>query len=161
MGKPKVAFVCVHNSCRSQMAEALGKKLADDVFESYSGGTEVKDRINPDAVRMMKKLHGIDMEESQYSKLVSQLPQPDVVIYMGCNVSCPAFTAPYTENWGLSAARAAVISRPAPVVFGVLKHTTGKQMVLPLLSVYSGALHCPGSHLCPECHHLSESVLHL
>lgn len=101
MGKPKVAFVCVHNSCRSQMAEALGKKLADDVFESHSGGTEVKDRINPDAVRMMKKLHGIDMEESQYSKLVSQLPQPDVVIYMGCNVSCPAFTAPYTENWGL------------------------------------------------------------
>lgn len=101
MGKPKVAFVCVHNSCRSQMAEALGKKLAGDVFESYSGGTEVKDRINPDAVRMMKQLHGIDMEETQYSKLVSQLPQPDVVIYMGCNVSCPAFTAPYTENWGL------------------------------------------------------------
>lgn len=101
MGKPKVAFVCVHNSCRSQMAEALGKKLAGEVFESYSGGTEVKDRINPDAVRMMKKLYGIDMEESQYSKLVSQLPQPDVVIYMGCNVSCPTFTAPYTENWGL------------------------------------------------------------
>ena len=101
MGKPKVAFVCVHNSCRSQMAEALGKKLAGDVFESYSGGTEVKDRINPDAVRMMKQLHGIAMEETQYSKLVSQLPQPDVVIYMGCNVSCPAFTAPYTENWGL------------------------------------------------------------
>lgn len=101
MGKPKVAFVCVHNSCRSQMAEALGKKLAGDVFESYSGGTEVKDRINPDAVRMMKQLYGIDMEETQYSKLVSQLPQPDVVIYMGCNVSCPAFTAPYTENWGL------------------------------------------------------------
>lgn len=101
MGKPKVAFVCVHNSCRSQMAEALGKKLAGDVFESYSGGTEVKDRINLDAVRMMKQLHGIDMEETQYSKLVSQLPQPDVVIYMGCNVSCPAFTAPYTENWGL------------------------------------------------------------
>lgn len=101
MGKPKVAFVCVHNSCRSQMAEALGKKLAGDVFESYSGGTEVKDRINPDAVRMMKQLHGIDMEKTQYSKLVSQLPQPDVVIYMGCNVSCPAFTAPYTENWGL------------------------------------------------------------
>lgn len=101
MGKPKVAFVCVHNSCRSQMAEALGKKLAGDVFESYSGGTEVKDRINPDAVRIMKQLHGIDMEETQYSKLVSQLPQPDVVIYMGCNVSCPAFTAPYTENWGL------------------------------------------------------------
>lgn len=63
-GKPKVAFVCVHNSCRSQIAEALGKKLASDVFESYSAGTEPKDRINPDAVRMMKKLHGIDMEDS-------------------------------------------------------------------------------------------------
>ena len=56
-GKPKVAFVCVHNSCRSQIAEALGKKLASDVFESYSAGTELKDHINPDAVRMMKKLH--------------------------------------------------------------------------------------------------------
>lgn len=100
-GKPKVAFVCVHNSCRSQIAEALGKKLASDVFESYSGGTEVKDRINPDAVRLMKQLHGIDMEQTQYSKLVSQLPQPDVVIFMGCNVSCPTFTAPHMENWGL------------------------------------------------------------
>ena len=73
MGKPKVAFVCVHNSCRSQMAEALGKKLAGDVFESYSGGTEVKDRINPDAVRMMKQLHGIDMEETQLSCLYRPL----------------------------------------------------------------------------------------
>ncbi|OUN25262.1 arsenate reductase ArsC [Pseudoflavonifractor sp. An85] len=101
MNKPKVAFVCVHNSCRSQMAEALGKKLASDVFESYSAGTQVKDHINPDAVRMMKQLHGIDMEQTQFSKLISDIPQPDVVIFMGCNVSCPSLTAPYTENWGL------------------------------------------------------------
>ena len=60
-GKPKVAFVCVHNSCRSQIAEALGRKLASDVFESYSAGTELKDHINPDAVRLMKKVYGIDM----------------------------------------------------------------------------------------------------
>lgn len=99
--KPKVAFVCVHNSCRSQMAEALGKKLASDVFESYSAGTQVKDRINPDAVRVMKQLHGLDMEKTQFSKVVSDIPQPDVVIFMGCNVSCPSLTAPYTENWGL------------------------------------------------------------
>lgn len=99
--KPKVAFVCVHNSCRSQMAEALGKKLASDVFESYSAGTQVKDHINPDAVRMMKQLHSIDMEQTQFSKLISDIPQPDVVIFMGCNVSCPSLTAPYTENWGL------------------------------------------------------------
>lgn len=99
--RPRVAFVCVHNSCRSQIAEALGKKLASDVFESWSGGTEAKDRINPDAVRLMKELHGIDMEREQYSKLVSDLPAPDVVIYMGCNVSCPSLTAGYTGNWGL------------------------------------------------------------
>ena len=100
-GKPKVAFVCVHNSCRSQIAEALGKKLASDVFESYSGGTELKDHINQDAVRMMKKLHGIDMEQTQYNKLVTDIPEPDVVIFMGCNVSCPNVPSQYAENWGL------------------------------------------------------------
>ena len=100
-GKPKVAFVCVHNSCRSQIAEALGKKLASDVFESYSAGTELKDHINPDAVRMMKKLHGIDMEQTQYNKLVTDIPEPDVVIFMGCNVSCPNVPSQYAENWGL------------------------------------------------------------
>lgn len=96
-----MAFVCVHNSCRSQMAEALGKKLASDVFESYSAGAELKDHINPDAVRMMKQLHGIDMEETQYNKLISDIPQPDVVIFMGCNVSCPNVPSQYAENWGL------------------------------------------------------------
>lgn len=100
-GKPKVAFVCVHNSCRSQIAEALGRKLASDVFESYSAGTELKDYINQDAVRMMKKLHGIDMEQTQYNKLVTDIPEPDVVIFMGCNVSCPNVPGQYAENWGL------------------------------------------------------------
>ena len=101
MQKPKVAFICVHNSCRSQIAEALGKKLASDVFESYSAGTELKDHINQDAVRMMKKLHGIDMEQTQYNKLVTDIPEPDVVIFMGCNVSCPNVPSQYVENWGL------------------------------------------------------------
>ena len=99
--RKKVAFVCVHNSCRSQIAEALGKKLASDVFESYSAGTELMDHINPDAVRMMKKLHGIDMEQTQYSKLITDIPKPDVIIFMGCNVSCPNVPCQYTENWGL------------------------------------------------------------
>lgn len=100
-GKPKVAFVCVHNSCRSQIAEALGKKLAADVFESYSAGTELREHINQDAVRLMKQVHGIDMEQSQHSKLLSDIPTPDVVILMGCNVGCPIFYSQYTENWGL------------------------------------------------------------
>ena len=101
MGKPKVAFICVHNSCRSQIAEALGKKLAGDVFESYSAGTETKPQINQDAVRLMKQVHGIDMEETQYSKLLSDIPEVDVVITMGCNVHCPNLPCSQREGWGL------------------------------------------------------------
>ena len=97
----KVAFICVHNSCRSQMAEALGKKLAADVFESYSAGTEVKPQINPDAVRLMKQVHGIDMEATQYSKLLSALAPVDVVVTMGCNVQCPTLPCSQREDWGL------------------------------------------------------------
>ena len=97
----KVAFICVHNSCRSQIAEALGRKLASDVFESYSAGTETKPRINQDAVRLMKDLHGIDMEASQYSKLLSDIPAVDVVITMGCNVQCPFLPCSHREDWGL------------------------------------------------------------
>ena len=97
----KVAFICVHNSCRSQIAEALGRKLADDVFESYSAGTETKPQINQDAVRLMKQVHGIDMEASQYSKLLSDIPAMDVVITMGCNVQCPYLPCSHQEDWGL------------------------------------------------------------
>jgi len=97
----KVAFICVHNSCRSQIAEALGKKLASDVFDSYSAGTETKPRINQDAVRLMKQVHGIDMEATQYSKLLSDIAEVDVVITMGCNVQCPYLPCTYREDWGL------------------------------------------------------------
>lgn len=97
----KVAFVCVHNSCRSQIAEALGKYYASDVFESYSAGTETKPMINQDAVRIMKELYGIDMEKSQRSKLLSDIPPVDVVITMGCNVHCPYLPCSLREDWGL------------------------------------------------------------
>lgn len=101
MKKPKVAFICVHNSCRSQIAEALGKALASDVFESYSAGTETRPQINQDAVRLMKALYGIDMEQTQYSKLISDIPEPDIAISMGCNVGCPFIGRPFDDNWGL------------------------------------------------------------
>ena len=97
----KVAFICVHNSCRSQIAEALGRKLASDAFESYSAGTETKPQINQDAVRLMKQVHGIDMEETQRSKLLSDIPKVDVVITMGCNVQCPFLPCSHREDWGL------------------------------------------------------------
>lgn len=100
--KTKVAFICVHNSCRSQIAEALGKHLAADVFESYSAGTELKDHINQDAVRLMKELYHIDMEaEGQHSKLLETLPPVDGVVTMGCNVQCPFLPCKWREDWGL------------------------------------------------------------
>lgn len=98
---PKVAFVCVHNSCRSQIAEALGKMLASETFESFSAGTETRLQINPDAVRLMKERFNIDMEADQYSKLISDLPAIDIVITMGCNVQCPTLSCTYREDWGL------------------------------------------------------------
>lgn len=97
----KVAFICVHNSCRSQVAEALGKHFASDVFESYSAGTETKPQINQDAVRIMKEMYGIDMEKEQYSKLISDIPEPDIAISMGCTVGCPFIGRPFDDNWGL------------------------------------------------------------
>ena len=101
MSKPKIAFICVHNSCRSQIAEAFGKLLASDVFESYSAGTETKPQINQDAVRLMKQLYGIDMEKTQYSKLITDIPEPDIAISMGCDVGCPYIGSPFDDNWGL------------------------------------------------------------
>lgn len=99
--KPKVAFICVHNSCRSQIAETLGKALAADAFESYSAGTETKPQINPDAVHLMKQVYGIDMEASQHSKLLTDLPAVDIVVTMGCNVQCPTLPCRHREDWGL------------------------------------------------------------
>lgn len=99
--KPKAAFICVHNSCRSQMAEAIAKKFAQDVFDSYSAGTEVKEKIDQDAVRIIKKLYDIDMNEKYKSKLIDDIPEVDIVIKMGCNVVCPYLPAKHTENWGI------------------------------------------------------------
>ena len=101
MTKPKVAFICVHNSCRSQIAEALGKLLAAEVFESYSAGT-VKTALNQDAVRLMKAKYQLDLTQSQTSKTLAALPAVDIVITMGCNVSCPTLPCRYREDWGIS-----------------------------------------------------------
>ena len=99
--KKKIAFICIHNSCRSQIAEALGKHLRGDEFDFYSAGTETKPRINQDAVRLMKALYGIDMELTQYSKTVDKIPSPDVAISMGCDVGCPFIGRAFDDDWGL------------------------------------------------------------
>jgi len=99
--KPRVGFICVHNSCRSQMAEALGKHFASDVFESVSGGTETKPEINQDAVRLIKELYNIDMEQTQHSKLLDEIGDIDILIKMGCNVVCPFLPNQHEEDWDL------------------------------------------------------------
>lgn len=98
--KPVVAFVCVHNSCRSQIAEALGRYFAADVFYSCSAGTETKPQINQDAVILVEKMYPVSME-NQYSKLIKDIPSPDIVITMGCNVKCPYLPCKHREDWGL------------------------------------------------------------
>ena len=97
----KVAFICVHNSCRSQIDEALGKYYASDVFESYSAGTELKNSINPDAVRLMKEIYDIDMKKTQHPKLINDIPDVDIAISMGCNVGCPYIGKEFDDNWML------------------------------------------------------------
>lgn len=99
--KPKVAFICTHNSCRSQMAEAISKLVAADAFDAYSAGTEIKKEINPDAVRVIKKLYGVDMTQSQRPKLLEEIPPADIVVTMGCGVQCPYLPCKHREDWGL------------------------------------------------------------
>ena len=101
MTKPKVAFVCVHNSCRSQMAEAIAKILAADVFEAYSAGTETKPEINSDAISIIKELYAVDMTGTQHVKLLEALPRIDILVTMGCNVTCPYLPCQHREDWGL------------------------------------------------------------
>ena len=100
--KKKIAFICVHNSCRSQIAEALGKKFLGDKYDFYSAGTETKPQINQDAIRLMKQLYGIDMEQTQYSKTYDKIPEPDIAISMGCDVGCPFIGRNFDDNWNLS-----------------------------------------------------------
>ncbi|MBE5781426.1 MAG: arsenate reductase ArsC [Clostridiales bacterium] len=102
MDKPVVAFICVHNSCRSQMAEAISKLLAADVFTPCSAGTQVKNAINGDAVRLMKDVYHVDMTAEQHPKLLDALPPVDIAITMGCNVQCPTLPCRHREDWGLS-----------------------------------------------------------
>lgn len=100
--KKKIAFICVHNSCRSQIAEALGKHFMSDKYDFYSAGTETKPQINQDAIRLMKQLYGIDMEQTQYSKTYDKIPEPDIAISMGCDVGCPFIGRNFDDNWNLS-----------------------------------------------------------
>lgn len=102
MDKLKVGFICVHNSCRSQMAEAIAKFKYSDIMDVYSAGTDISRPINIDAIRIIKEIYSIDMTDNQKPKLISNVPDLDVVITMGCDVQCPIVKNQYTEDWDLN-----------------------------------------------------------
>ncbi len=100
MRKKIVAFICIHNSCRSQMAEGWAKKLGADVIEAYSAGTEAYPEVKPLAVEVMEDA-GVDMSR-HHPKLLADIPRElDILITMGCNVVCPFVPANNTEDWGI------------------------------------------------------------
>lgn len=100
MKRLSVAFICVGNSCRSQMAEGFAKHFGNDFLEVYSAGTEPTDSVNPQAIEAMKRA-GIDIT-GQYPKLLEEIPKElDIIITMGCNVKCPFIPCKFREDWGL------------------------------------------------------------
>lgn len=99
MSKIKIGFICVHNSCRSIIAEGICRNRYSDIFEVYSGGTEKYDAPKPDALACLQRKYDIRGDFS--SKLIETLPPLDVVITMGCNVECPNLPAKYREDFGL------------------------------------------------------------
>ncbi|MDA3932568.1 MAG: arsenate reductase ArsC [Tenericutes bacterium] len=98
--KKKVAFVCVHNSCRSIMAEGWAKHLGSKVIAAYSAGTEEYDNPKPLAIEVMKDT-GVNMSHAA-SKLLDKLPNDiDILITMGCGVECPFVPCDHREDWGI------------------------------------------------------------
>lgn len=95
----KVLFVCVENSCRSQMAEAFGKIHGQDVFESYSSGSKPSGIVNPKAIAAMAEL-SYDLN-SHDSKSLDEIPQVEYeyAITMGCGDECPNVKAKHRADW--------------------------------------------------------------
>jgi arsenate reductase len=98
--KKVIAFVCIHNSCRSQMAEGWLKHLDSELFDVYSAGTEEYPGVKALAKEVMEDA-GVDMSEHT-SKLLSDIPSElDILITMGCGVECPFVPTKHREDWGL------------------------------------------------------------
>ncbi len=96
-----IVFVCVENSCRSQIAEAYGHILNNGECEIYSAGSAPSGQVNPKAVATMAEL-GYDMSNHR-SQGLEELPdiEFDAVITMGCGDNCPWLRGAIREDWGL------------------------------------------------------------
>ena len=98
----KVLFVCVENSCRSQIAEGFAKSLGTNVIEAYSAGSRPSGKVNPTAIQVMQEI-GIDIS-GQKSKGFLELPVKgfDYVITLGCQDICPFVPASEHIEWQIS-----------------------------------------------------------
>ena len=99
--KKNIAFICNHNSCRSQIAEYFGKKYLRDMCNVYSGGSQIKSEINKDAIRLIKELYNDDISLMQKPKTINDIPKPDIIISMGCYNGCPYVNEEFTADWQL------------------------------------------------------------
>ncbi len=98
-GRPRLVFVCVENSNRSQMAEAFARMLGGDRIEAYSAGSKPSGKVNPKAIAAMAEL-GYDLSRHR-SKSIEELPAGPftAVISMGCGEACPQLAAEIREDW--------------------------------------------------------------
>ncbi len=98
---PSVLFVCVANSCRSQMAEAMAKASAGTGWEIWSAGSHPSGRVHPVAAELMKEL-GLDLSTHQ-SKGLDDVPKRlwDYVVTMGCGDACPSVSTRYRIDWSI------------------------------------------------------------
>jgi arsenate reductase (thioredoxin) len=96
----RIAFICVHNSCRSQISEALGNSLSNGSFTCYSAGSDPSESIDSDAIRHMKDLYGIDIGR-QHTKSISELPSIDILVTMGCGITCPTMRSEKKIYWNI------------------------------------------------------------
>ncbi|MFZ3090592.1 MAG: arsenate reductase ArsC [Nitrospirota bacterium] len=97
----RILFVCIENSCRSQMAEAFAKIYGLDHIEAYSAGSRPSGTINPKAIDFMLEI-GYDLSKHR-SKSLNDIPdvEYDIVVTMGCGEECPVVKAKRHEDWNI------------------------------------------------------------
>ena len=98
----KILFVCIENSCRSQMAEAFAKMHSKGILQAYSAGSNALGEVNPKAIKSMQEI-GYDLS-THSSKALSEIPdvELDYAITMGCGDKCPLVKAKSRTDWNLS-----------------------------------------------------------
>lgn len=94
-----IAFICNHNSCRSQIAEYIGRKYLSSLFNVYSAGSFPADKIDSGAVEVIKEIYGDDITKNQYPKIYTEIPEPDIIISMGCYKGCPFINRKFDDDW--------------------------------------------------------------